>query len=346
LDRRADVFCLGIVLWEMLTGRHLFKRESDAASVTAILAGVVPPPSNYTSGIDPAIEHVVMKALAPRREDRFQTAGEMDDALERHFATVSLRPSPKSIGVWLEGLFGADRAQAKRAIAEGRDLAQAVPQVMTLHTPTNARLTTQGSQSIHTLASTPHRRIGESAPPRPLHLRRRVARTCAFAAYAIAAGVCAATVGERLSQASAPVTRPDPRGSIRVESDPPGAFIFLGGEPTGLVTPAVLSGLATGASLTVRIEKSGYAPWEERVRVAAGQPTPIRGALQRVLGTVHVKLSRSDARLWVNGAPASSNELENLPPGSYELKMVVGKKVIETRRVDVQAGVQTVTLGR
>ncbi|MFY0528947.1 serine/threonine-protein kinase [Archangium gephyra] len=76
LDARSDVYGLGIVFYELLTSQRLFKRESDMATLKAVVGAKVIPPSEAVPGIPRSLDAVVMKALARRREERFQSAGE------------------------------------------------------------------------------------------------------------------------------------------------------------------------------------------------------------------------------------------------------------------------------
>ena len=82
LDARSDVYGLGIVFHELLTSQRLFKRETDLATLKAVVGARVAPPSELVPGIPPALDAVVMKALARKRDERYQSAGELQLALE------------------------------------------------------------------------------------------------------------------------------------------------------------------------------------------------------------------------------------------------------------------------
>ncbi|MBI2570035.1 MAG: protein kinase [Candidatus Schekmanbacteria bacterium] len=81
LDGRSDLFSLGIVLFEMLTGRHLFARENNLATLEAVRRAEVPTPSSLVEGLPPSIDAVVRRCLAPRREDRYADGAELQMAL-------------------------------------------------------------------------------------------------------------------------------------------------------------------------------------------------------------------------------------------------------------------------
>ncbi|HTJ81553.1 MAG TPA: serine/threonine-protein kinase, partial [Polyangiaceae bacterium] len=95
LDRRSDIYSLGIVMWEMLTGRRLYKRDSDFMSMLAVTNEPVPPPSELRPGLSADVERIVMTALEKDREKRFPTAAAMLEEIEavataeRHLMTGS-----------------------------------------------------------------------------------------------------------------------------------------------------------------------------------------------------------------------------------------------------------------
>jgi tRNA A-37 threonylcarbamoyl transferase component Bud32 len=81
VDRRTDVFALGIVLWEATTGERLFRRDNEMQVLRAICDEPVPLPSTKREGYPPALERIVMRALSQRREDRYDTAADMRSEL-------------------------------------------------------------------------------------------------------------------------------------------------------------------------------------------------------------------------------------------------------------------------
>ncbi len=81
VDRRTDIFALGVIVHELLTGRRLFKRNSPYETYQAVLECAVDPPSRANSDLDPALDAIVMKAVAKDKEHRYPTAEAFGDAM-------------------------------------------------------------------------------------------------------------------------------------------------------------------------------------------------------------------------------------------------------------------------
>ena len=81
VDERADIFALGVCIWEMLAGRRLFLGDTDYETVQAVSNADVPSLVGVHPEVDPQFEAMVLKALARNPADRFPTARELGDAL-------------------------------------------------------------------------------------------------------------------------------------------------------------------------------------------------------------------------------------------------------------------------
>jgi serine/threonine-protein kinase len=89
VDRRTDVYAAGVVLWELCTGKTLFKADSEGALVHMIVAGASRAPNEIEPRVPPAVAAVCMRALSTDAEQRFATAEDFGEALE-HAAHVGL----------------------------------------------------------------------------------------------------------------------------------------------------------------------------------------------------------------------------------------------------------------
>jgi len=91
VDRRADIFAAGIVLWETLTTRRLFRADHPASAMANVLHMVVPRPSSINGNVSQAMDRVVLKALQRNPAARFQTARDFAAAIEEEAFVASTR---------------------------------------------------------------------------------------------------------------------------------------------------------------------------------------------------------------------------------------------------------------
>jgi serine/threonine protein kinase len=106
IDRRSDVFALGIVLFELTTGRRLFGGRNDFEVMNRITRGDVVPPSKVRAGIPEALERVVLRALATKPGDRFANAAAMQAELEAFAREERLDTSPLRLRELLDEVMG------------------------------------------------------------------------------------------------------------------------------------------------------------------------------------------------------------------------------------------------
>ena len=106
VDRRSDVFSLGIVLYELATVRRLFKGENDFLTMTSIVLGHIPPPSKFRLDLPQELEDIILKALGNKPGERYASADEMRLALEQLAATLGLRTSSTTLADYVKQQFG------------------------------------------------------------------------------------------------------------------------------------------------------------------------------------------------------------------------------------------------
>jgi serine/threonine-protein kinase len=117
VDRRADVFSVGVMLWEAVTGRRMWKDLPDITILQRLLTGEIPAPRSVDSELPVKLESIILKALAPQREDRYETAQDLQIALEGYLEVHEHeRVHERDIGKLIAAHFEEDRAKIKGVI--------------------------------------------------------------------------------------------------------------------------------------------------------------------------------------------------------------------------------------
>lgn len=97
VDRRADVFAVGILLWEMFTGHRLFYGETDYQTVELVRQARIPAIAAHAPEIDAELEAIVRKALARDANDRYQSAADLGDALTQFLFSHRMKVSARDV---------------------------------------------------------------------------------------------------------------------------------------------------------------------------------------------------------------------------------------------------------
>ncbi len=106
LDRRSDVFAIGILLWELTTMRGLFRADNELAVMSLIVHNETPRPSSVVQGYPPELEKIVMKALARDREQRYPTARALQEDLEAFVREYRLGSTSGALAKMMRELYG------------------------------------------------------------------------------------------------------------------------------------------------------------------------------------------------------------------------------------------------
>ncbi|MCC7536652.1 MAG: protein kinase [Deltaproteobacteria bacterium] len=114
LDRRSDIFSVGIVMYELLTGERLFVGESDFSTLEKVRNVEIMPPSTYNRRIPEELEQIVLKALAKDVDDRYQTAMDLHDDLQSFMYTSGNFFARKDLAGYMRKVF-SDEIQREQS---------------------------------------------------------------------------------------------------------------------------------------------------------------------------------------------------------------------------------------
>ncbi|MCA9538092.1 MAG: protein kinase [Myxococcales bacterium] len=111
VDQRSDIFALGTVVHEMLTGERLFFGDNDFLTLEKVRAAQVEPPSRYNPDVPPVLDEIILRALARDPGARYQSASQLADDLARYLHTSGNGVSSKAMTEWMRSRFIKDIAE-------------------------------------------------------------------------------------------------------------------------------------------------------------------------------------------------------------------------------------------
>ncbi len=292
-DGRTDIFALGVVLYEMLTGATPFNGDNLGAIMYKVLNEEPAPPSTLNARVPPVFDRIIGRALSKRPEDRYQTAREFARDLRnyetcvpqdapraapavqtsrtaagQHDATTLLLP-PRKARDAMASVAGAQKGTAARqgnALSRGKLSLLALPVVAVAA----FALFLQGRPPQATVAAPVAQAVEKTPvdPPQP----------AAAPARAVAAPVPAPRIPAPVVASAPPAKAPapvEPAKSTVLFAVSPWGQVFVDGESVGVSPPLTQLELAPG-SHTVEIRNQEFAPYRDTVHLASGQSLKIR----------------------------------------------------------------------
>ena len=297
LDARSDIFALGIVLWEMLCDRRLFKGDNDLASQRLVKAAAVPAPSSIEPSLSPALDAIVLKALAKNRDDRFADAGEFRHALEAFAHEAHQQASSSHLSTFMRKLY-VDRISELSDISKmdelqpGSDLSgmRVSPAMATPNHKSQVGRAPHDEQGVATVRSKQtdvvkgarNVQVAEKKSKGPLigiaaFVLVLIGAATVFALTRTAAPTQPGPIAVVPTQTAKPVEplpvdkpveKPAPL-AITVSSEPSGADVELAGQRVG-VTPMPLVIERTNLPAVLRVTREGYEAQSTTITEASG----------------------------------------------------------------------------
>jgi serine/threonine-protein kinase len=311
LDPRTDICALGIVLYELCTRTSPYRRATLLDTISAAATAEPPPLPSLRPDAPAELCAIAARMMARRREDRFDTAGEVADALHAWTASVTHRPEEET-REFLHGIFSKTVVTAESSyhvlgtddIILTGDLqapdvvisADVYRQLCDRDTrPEPQQQATPADRKTVALPRGPVARAGDAvtAPAGPggrgspvrLGSRPRVRLMVGFFATLALGLIAAGLVGHRraarvappdraAARPAAPVAAPTPvgTGTLRVTTAPPGATVRLDGRVHPQLSPTTVTGISRDAPHELVISKPGYQEVRQELFIAGADP--------------------------------------------------------------------------
>ena len=128
VDRRTDIWALGVVLWEATVGKRLFRAESQGKTVMRVVTAPIPKPSALRPDYPERLESIVMRALDRDPDARWETAADMADALEAHLYSGGEPAGAGRVATWMRESF-PDKLGTRNAMLRSTPGVASVPEV-------------------------------------------------------------------------------------------------------------------------------------------------------------------------------------------------------------------------
>ncbi|MBX3230818.1 MAG: serine/threonine protein kinase [Labilithrix sp.] len=242
VDRRADVFACGVVLWEALSGKRLHEGARDVEIVTRIMQGAFAKPSEVRSDVSADLDAIVMRGLAADPDKRYQTAREMALDLERK---VGLAPASE-VGLWVEKFaetalrVRAERIEAMEKAAGALAPAVSVPPPPPAPPPPSGYSSapmlplSQPAQEVSGVTGTP---IGTEVPIAP-RTQKDLAPLIALVSFMVALAIIGfVLMGLSFAHRASATPAPSVSASTSTPPSPPSALPDLAPDVTPSATP-------------------------------------------------------------------------------------------------------------
>jgi len=250
VDHRVDVWSLGVVLWELLTLRSLFKRDVEAETISALLTEDIPAPSSINEQVPKELDAIVLKALAREPKERYQTARELSMALRQLSRKLNVLMGSVELEVWLGELIPEEKHRQL-------ELARTVRESTTARHRLAPEL---GSLPPRSSASLPAIDVTISEAPTRVASPRRVAMPLVAALAVLGIGIGAYAAFANTDQVEPPQIAGTSAAAVPIDE----ATLDLDGEPG-----------QANEQAPVRADEASSAQEETTVAATTDENTPV-----------------------------------------------------------------------
>jgi serine/threonine protein kinase len=162
VDARADLFAVGVMLWEALAGRRMITREDEMSVLARRMSGQDPPIRSVVERLSEELAQICDRAMAPSSEARFQSAKEFQDVLEAYLAHSDYRVGAKEVGAAVSAAFQDERERIRATIEEQvRNIDRQAEPINLELVPAHLK---QTSDSLARVSLPPHLHLSSETP--------------------------------------------------------------------------------------------------------------------------------------------------------------------------------------
>jgi len=275
VDRRADIFSVGVMLWELAAGRRMWKGLQDLTVMHRLITGDIPSsPRAVNPSVHEQLDRICVRALAVRPDDRYQTALELQTDLDQLMETIGIQVSHRDVGRFVSTLY-ADKREEIRKLVE-RKLSDVGPASLPVIIVEPVSVSNPSLSTVAQSQREPPSTQGVVAQPEPKPARRAERRRGRMSAVfwvgvtLVACSVVAISLAEGRARGSLPMVRKLPVAafsivspsepelvSVTLRANPPEARFSIDGGPL-LGNPYTAQLPKDELQHRIRIEAPGY----------------------------------------------------------------------------------------
>ncbi len=352
LDARSDLFNVGSLLFEMVSGETLFPHDEPRDAKIMSAAGIIPEPGRIDR-LPEDLARIVKRALSPDPRDRFSDALALRTELEAYLRTCPDASDTVELGAYVRDLFAdvwaADRTRPRAAGTVPMTQAEGAPRPATpLSGPSTLveEDAPRGAREASIQRRIPTMATTEGLAETRVRKKKPKGRSRRFALFALLAFLLAGSAGVGMIWfgSDGPPTEP-PRAApppilvaqpaeLRVESDPVGLTVAIDGEESGV---APLRRFLAPGMHRVELLRRDRVVASEAIELRENEPAVVRlVATPEAEGTLRIASAPADASVWIDDDLVGRTPLElKVTPGEYAVRIAAAGHVEQTDQLRV-----------
>ncbi len=336
IDIRSDIFSLGVVVYEMVTGTKPFHGDSYSSVIHAILTTPAPKPIEANPVLSAKIDAIIQKMLKKDMDKRYQNINQVSDAIYSHFRAQNIEVSHKQIGLFIHDpqLISDNMIQEAKEIYSKRGLYYLsrgkanVDDAIDAFTKVQYLDPSDEQAKNHLAALRRKKKVKPPAKPRAVRMQKKSSmfRFAGIIGAVLVIVVFAAALYRNYRNHDMPSIE---YGYLSIVSQPTDAAVYLDEKDVGSKTPVILDSVARGEH-TIELRKVGYQPYRQNVDIKTGDtlsinPRLIKGVTTVATGNLAISSKPAGAKVIIDGKNTglvTPCTLEKLGTGRHRIRLV------------------------